>query len=226
MNNKNLLWIMLILVLPLMSAQTYQINTELDLKIPFEVNGTIASANAQCNISINYPDGTYLVRNSSMTNLNNGDFNFTLSDSNLSKIGDYEWRAFCCDGTQCAAGYGGFEITPSGSDAISSGESMTLLLAVGSILVFSILFFIASFKVVSFPSKIIFMGFSLIFFVVVLLFSMVSFGQILGGYSALVESYSSFFWVALFMFLLVFIFLLLCLIKKSVELIKINKGLM
>lgn len=217
---------LILLALPLITSQTYQQNKELDLKIPFEVNGSIASASAWCNVSVNYPNGSYLKQNASMTNLNNGDFNITLSGAELINLGEYDWRAFCCDGSDCAAGYGSFEITPSGSDTISSGEGMTLLLSIGSIVIFAVLLFIFSFKVPSFPAKVIFMGLSLTFFIVVLLFSMISLGQILGGYSALIESYSSFFWVALFLFFLVFIFLMLCLIKKAVESFKIKRGLM
>jgi len=225
--NKTILLILFLLVVPLISAQTYQVNKQLDFKVPFEVNGSIPSANANCNISINYPDGSYLKRNSTMTNLNNGDFNLTLSSQNVSEIGYYDWVAFCCDGSsQCAAGYGEFEITPSGFGEISSGEGITLFLAIGSILVLAILFFIFSFRVTSFPGKVIFMGLGLTFFVIVVGFSMISISQVLGGWTALVESYSSFLWVGLFMFLIVFIFLMLCLMKHAIELFKVKKGFM
>ncbi len=226
MINKKLLltFFFIILALPLILAQTYKQNTELNLKIPFEVNGSTASSSAMCNISIDYPDGSYLKDNATMTNLNNGDFNITLLETELINLGYYDWRMFCCDGVKCAAGYDSFEITPSGNDAINSGEGMTLLLSIGSILIFAILLFIFSFKVSSFPAKVIFMGLSLTFFIVVLLFSMVSLGQILGGYSTLIDSYSSFFWVALFLFFLVFIFLMLCLLKRSIELFKVKRG--
>jgi len=217
--------LLILLVLPLVTSQTYQISTELDFIVPFEVNGTIPSATAQCNISINYPNSEYLKQNESMTNLNNGDFNITLTASELNKIGEYDWRAFCCDGLSCAAGYGSFEITPSGSDAINSGEGLTLFLSIISILIIASLFFIFSFRVVSFPVKLIFMGLALVLFVVVIGFTMVTFGQILGGYDALINSYSSFFWVSGFLLVIVFIFLLLCLFKKAIELFKVKKGL-
>lgn len=115
-NKKYLLIFGILLVLPLIFAQIYQRETVVDLKIPFEVNGSIPSATATCNISINYPNGTYLKENVSMTNRNNGDFNITLNATETVLIGEYEWRAFCCDGTKCAAGYDSFEITPSGTE--------------------------------------------------------------------------------------------------------------
>lgn len=223
--NKIIYLLLLLLIFPVVTAQTYQVSQELDLKVPFEVNGSVPSATAWCNISINYPNGSYLKQNDSMTNLDNGDFNITLSTAELNKLGEYDWRAFCCDGIYCAAGYGSFELTPSGSDTINSGEGMTLVLSIISILIIASLFFIFSFKVPSFPGKVIFMGLALVLFIVVISFTMVTFGQILGGYSALIESYSVFFWAAGFMLVIVFIFLLLVLIKKSIELFKIKKGL-
>jgi len=227
MENKRLFicTLLILLALPLISSQTYQVKQELNFKVPFEVDGSIPSASAWCNVTIDYPNGYYLKQNVSMTNLNNGDFNYTLTAEELNEIGEYDWRAFCCDGSNCAAGYGSFELTPSGSDAINSGEGLTLVLSIISILIIAVLFFIFSFKVSSFPSKLIFMGTALILFIVVIAFIMVTFGQILGGYDALINTYSSFFWVAGFMLFVVFLFLMLCLWKRVIELFKIKKGL-
>ena len=50
MKNKLLLlniFFLILLVLPLIFAQTYQQNREFDLKVPFEVNGSIASGDAR-----------------------------------------------------------------------------------------------------------------------------------------------------------------------------------
>jgi len=227
MKEKTLIICMLILlVLPLVASQTYKRNEKLDLKIPFEVNGTIASVNADCNISIDYPNGDYLKENATMTNRNNGDFNITLNESEINKLGEYNWRAFCCDDLGCAAGYGNFIITESGADKISSGEGITLFISISSIIIIAMLLFIFSFKVVSFPAKLIFMGLSLVFFLVVILFSIIILGQILGGYDAIMNSYSSFFWSILFLFLIIFIFLMLCLIRNAIDLFKSRKGLM
>ena len=50
-----------------------------------------------------------------MTNLDNGEFNYTINSSLTTKLGQYDWVAFCCDGTDCAVGYGNFEITSTGN---------------------------------------------------------------------------------------------------------------
>jgi len=94
------------------------------------------------------------------------------------------------------------------------------------LIIIAMLLFIFSFKVVSFPAKLIFMGLSLVFFLVVILFSIIILGQILGGYDAIMNSYSSFFWSILFLFLIIFIFLMLCLIRNAIDLFKSRKGLM
>lgn len=112
-----------LLVLPLMDAQdqyTYKAGEVSDLKIPFEVDGEAASSSATCNISIQYPNGSYLVSNTPMTNLNNGEFNYTFYKNQTKISGGYKWVAYCCDGSKCASGYDNFEITPSGKSGTSN----------------------------------------------------------------------------------------------------------
>ena len=138
MNKTFFLILGILLVLPLIFAQTYQKETVIDLKFPFEVNGSAASSSATCNVSINYPNGTYLKENASMTNRNNGDFNITLSATETVPLGDYEWRAFCCDGTNCAVGYGSFKITYTGKE-LDSGKS---ILYVGFLSLLVLIFFL------------------------------------------------------------------------------------
>ena len=165
MNKKIFLILGILLVLPLIFAQTYQKETIIDLKVPFEVNGSIASSSATCNISINYPNGTYLKENASMTNRNNGDFNITLNASKIISSGEYEWRAFCCDGIYCAAGYGSFEITPTGNE-ITSGQGFASIGLIMAIILLSGLFAFFGFKLAEtgklFPIALFFMLISLI----------------------------------------------------------------
>lgn len=130
-----ILGILFLLVLPLTFAQTQERDRIFNLKIPFIVNGTVASTSATCNVSIDYPDGIYLKENVSMTNRNNGDFNITLTAAEINQLGTYEWRAFCCDGSDCAAGYGSFEVTETGhtqetSQAIGSFGFLIMMIAI------------------------------------------------------------------------------------------------
>jgi len=165
MNKKYILMFAILLVLPLILAQTYQQHKDIDLKIPFEVNGSVASSSATCNISINYPNGTYLKENASMTNRENGDFNITLNASRINPSGKYEWRVFCCDGTKCAAGYGNFEVNPTGNE-ITSGQGFTSIGLIIAIILLSGLFAFFGFKLAEtgrlFPIALFFMLISLI----------------------------------------------------------------
>lgn len=119
-NYKYFLIITIFMLLSFVSAyDTYQKIAVIDLKIPFEVDGTIPSVSAECNVSIQYPNGTYLINNGEMTNLNNGEFNYTLNSTQTTILGTYDWVAFCCDGSDCAAGYDSFKITENGEEAPS-----------------------------------------------------------------------------------------------------------
>ena len=215
----------ILLVLPLITSQVYERDTQFDLRIPFEVNGSFADDTALCNISIDYPDSSTLFENNSMTNIGTGRFNITILSTQSNQLGDYDWVAFCCEGTNCAAGYGIFEVTPSGSDAINSGEGISLSLAIFSILIIAIIFFVTSFKVKFVPMKIFFMGFAIVFFMVALVFTMVTFSEILGGYEKLIASYNIFYWLVLFMIVIITIFMLLVLIKNAIEMFKTKRGL-
>ena len=165
MDKKLFLILGILLVLPLIFAQTYKQGTVIDLKVPFEVDGEAASSSATCNISINYPNGTYLIENYSMTNRENGDFNITLNASRINPTGEYEWRVFCCDGADCAAGYGNFEVTPTGKE-ITSGQGFTSIGLIIAIILLSGLFAFFGFKLAEtgklFPIALFFMLISLI----------------------------------------------------------------
>lgn len=149
MNKTFFLILGILLVLPLVFAQTYQKETNITLKIPFEVNGSAASSSATCNISVNYPNGTYLIQNNSMTNLNNGEFNYTLDSTKTEPLGKYNWVVFCCDGLNCAAGYGSFEVTYTGK--ILDTQTSILYTSLFAILIFLLMFTL--FGITKLPSK-------------------------------------------------------------------------
>ena len=134
--------IFVLLALPLITSQTYQKETIIDLKIPFEVNGSIPSASATCNISIKYPNSSYVVKNENMTNLNNGEFNYTINSTQTTNLGEYEWVAFCCDGSNCAGGYGGFEVNPTGEKLTTAKGIIYILLTTFVFLLFLFVLYI------------------------------------------------------------------------------------
>jgi len=174
---------------------TYEQNKEFTLKIPFEVNGTIPSAEAQCNLSLNYPNGTYLkTQNTTLNNQGDGYFNLTLIDSETKTLGIYRWVAFCCDtSARCASGTGEYKITPSGAEEITSGEGNVLIISEIIIVVIAILFFIAGLKIDYFAFKVIFIGVSMVMFLIAILFNLVILTQVFGMFTDIIEGYSTFF---------------------------------
>lgn len=103
-----------LLLVPLTSALTpHEQGEVLNLRVPFEVDGAAASPSATCNLTMQFPNSTDYVVDSSMTNQNNGYFNISLDQTET--LGLYQWTAFCCDGASCAAGYGEVQVTPSGT---------------------------------------------------------------------------------------------------------------
>lgn len=107
--------IVLCLVLPIVHAETiYKKGDAINLKVPFEVDGKIPLPSATCNITIQFPNGTDIVASGNMTNLGNGNFNYTIAGGDTTAIGVYTWSAYCCEATKCASGDGSFETTNTG----------------------------------------------------------------------------------------------------------------
>jgi hypothetical protein len=180
----------------IVSAQTYRKDTVVDLKIPFEVNGTAASELATCNVSIQYPNSSYVRNNVNATNNNNGEFNITLTGGDTDAVGTYDWTAFCCDtNTRCAAGYGEIEITPSGDNEMSSGEGIATFGSLLVMILVTMMFFLISIRLQSPFGKFALLVVSLVFLVITILYSMVIVDQALGGFANIIHGYSTFIFI-------------------------------
>lgn len=229
MRRLNLLFgvMLFLLVLPILSAQTYQRTDLIDLKIPYEVNGSAADATANCNISIQYPNTTYIVENGSMTNRNNGEFNYSLVSNFTSVLGEHNWVAFCCQGgVNCAAGYGSIEITQTGREKLNSGEGISLFIAIFVMIIIGVFIFLMAFRFESSAGKIICVGLAMVIFAVAILYSLVILDQNFGGFSAFTTGYATF-WMVIKTFLgVIFTFFLLYCFLLAFRLWKIKRGLM
>ncbi len=137
MKYKLLFAFVLIMLVVSITAQTYKQYEAVDLKFPFEVNGTMPTAAATCNVSVKYPNSTYLVDNQAANNLGSGEFNITIGADNVTETGEHEWVAYCCDGIQCAAGSGSFNVNPTGKvqGSILDNTMFLVLLFMGIILI-------------------------------------------------------------------------------------------
>jgi hypothetical protein len=135
----------LIFLTSFITSQTFERKEIIDLKVPFEVNGKMASGSAWCNISIQQPNSTFIKENDGMTNLDNGNFNITLTNSETDALGTYDWIAFCCDEGLCASGSGSFEVTATGKD-FSDGEALVSIGILIGALGLAFLFMFLGFK--------------------------------------------------------------------------------
>lgn len=193
MKNKFILYICIIIALTgIVSAQTYEQLSVVDVKVPFEVNGSQPSSSAICNFSVQYPNTTYIIQNDSMTYQNNGEFNYTILGEETRPIGEYEWTAFCCDtGARCAAGYGLFTITRSGLE-LDSGEGISLFGSLMVMILTCLIFFAISMRVKSNLWKFLLMCVSLLFLFITIMYSMVIVDNILGGFTNILANYTTF----------------------------------
>lgn len=114
-------------------------NEPFDLKVSCENAGNFCSGASICNITISSPDSTTIVDNAAMTNLNNGYFNYTLTDSQTSPTGYYSARTGCVDGNASATTTFYFEVTPTGSKQVSILDNALLIFLATLAIIFLIL---------------------------------------------------------------------------------------
>jgi len=223
--NKQITIFSLVLMFSLIviSAQTYEQDELFDLKIPFEVNGSIPSSAAWCNVSIQYPNGTYLKNNNGTTNLGNGEFNITLNSTEMNTIGEYKWVASCCDAGQCARGYDTFDITRTGKE---TPDSMPVLFAVIIIIVFGTAWFFLflSLKIEEPGPKLFFMLASLIF-----LIGAIGLGMVFAEDNNVTENVSNLvgnlLWVLGIIFTVMFFYIFIRQTVQALTLLRVKKGL-
>jgi hypothetical protein len=77
------------------SAETYKINDNSDLKFRCTLNNAIPSPSTTFNITIVYPNGTTQFNNVQTTSIGQGLFNYTI---NFTTLGNYKVHQFCYDG--------------------------------------------------------------------------------------------------------------------------------
>jgi len=94
--------ILILMVVPLVSSQTYKINSVIDLKIP-----TNASS---CNVTVTFPNSTNVIYNQTMSTFNTGYANYTFTNSLLN--GEYDYYSNCGSGYIQVTGNGDVLTTP------------------------------------------------------------------------------------------------------------------
>lgn len=136
--NKRLLlaFILILLIVPLVLAQNSQTESPLvyrqdvltDFKIQCVFNGSLCSADTQCNVSVNYPSSALFIDNQQMTNQTSF-WNYTFIANGLNETGDYTANVFCSDPDINRQGNNPitFLVTPTGK-ILSTGQGIVYLL--------------------------------------------------------------------------------------------------
>jgi hypothetical protein len=111
-----LLFVMILLFIPFLKAETEIIkaNTDTELKFLCTLNYAIPSALTEYNITISYPNGTTFISNQATTPLGNGAFSYTTS---FNQTGMHRVQMFCYDGTYSFSDEGYYDVTPNGQTA-------------------------------------------------------------------------------------------------------------
>ena len=141
MINKKLLLIFMIGILALSFATaaeedlTFKQWDAVDLKLPCSYKGANCAASAECNISIMFPNGTFMVENQEMTNNGNGMPNYTMPTTGV--IGEHNYKQTCTQSGLSASDSGVITITTTGIGSNNKLPIFLILFAV-ALLIFGL----------------------------------------------------------------------------------------
>ena len=139
--NKIYLILTALLFISFASAIYYEQSVPIYFKESCTSDGAICNSTASCNLSIQFPNSTYLVTNGIMTNQNNGDFNYTLNTTQTGVQGAYTWDMYCCEGTLCGESHGGYDINSVGIELTTSKSIIYIILTVIFVLLFILILY-------------------------------------------------------------------------------------
>ena len=102
--------VLLLAFLPVVHAETYQANKNVELKFLCTLNNAIPSSGANYNFTINYPNGSTFIKDNA-TALGNGLFYY---NTNFKESGTNTVQSFCWDGVYSYSNTENIEITYNG----------------------------------------------------------------------------------------------------------------
>jgi len=129
---------LIIATLSMTSALMFPQNVDIDLKIPCTLDDVPCSTSASCNITITYPNSSYLINNINMTNLGNGDFNLT---TRFIELGDYPTEVNCNDAGRNATSNFPITITQTGSILSTAQGIVYVIFLIALIFIFLLCLF-------------------------------------------------------------------------------------
>lgn len=183
----------------------YKQGEDVDIKIPCVNNGLVCTIAASCNITINYPNGTNMVKNTLMTN--SGVYhNYSLTESLTS--GEYNSIIYCIDGNNSGANMFTFVINGIGE---SEDNTYLLMVVIFGLLILSLIL-TWYFYIIKEPFVYMFFNFSLLFATLLSYFAhtiSISYGATFSGV------FYAVYLLSLIVFVMIFLFTLLMLTKQA-----------
>ena len=171
---------------------TAEVDSAVSIVEECETNGFPCGSNFQCNISVQNPNENTIIVNQEMTR-NSTFYNFTVGESNSVVLGEYPTSVCCTNTTSSGCSEFFYEITPSGSRGIRSGEGSTLS-GILIILLFSTAFFlILGILTKNEPFKVFFVGLSILLMIGTLGFGVTVMQQLFGTFGGLLSGFGTFY---------------------------------
>lgn len=172
-------------------TDTYKVGELIQYKKACINAGTYCSSSAICNFTIISPSGNVLINNVKGTN-NIAYHNITVTPN---ETGVYVVDMVCFDGEDKGYNTLYFETTASGLSSPNESGGLIILGSLIVLIIISFFFIVIGYKQENLYGKIIFFGISGIFLIITILYTLVSMTQILGGFSVLIDGYSTFWFV-------------------------------
>jgi len=217
MENKIILLMLGILFLSFASAETYQLNEELDIEV-ICINDGYCSAASYCNINIIDPDGILNVTGQNMTNQISF-HNYTIVPI---KLGEYKVGGFCKDGAYSKEIDFTFDITTTGG---GTPEGVPIFQGLFLLIIFGITCFLLYLSILMNETalKIFFLITSLVFLMATMLFGYMVLTDINSSQAISLPALSLVFVLGIILFI-VFIWILIRQTINALDLYRIKKG--
>jgi len=142
--------------------------------------------------SLLYPNSSETLNNVEMTK-NGTDYNYTFSGAEVN--GQYIVNGYCTDGSSDTVWSYDFNVNPSGSPEIGQGASISFIGFLLLMIIIGVILLVTGFKINSMVGKIGFFSFSVIVFIMAILYGVIASQQTLYGFTGLVTGSETFWFV-------------------------------
>lgn len=121
------------------SALNFEQNSNIDLKVPCQFNGSNCDSTAVCNASVAYPNGSLMIENQLLTNGGNGVPNISISDSSV--LGTYIVSAVCTQSGISGGTVFEFEISRTGTQLSTGQGILYTIFLIAAIAIFGLMLY-------------------------------------------------------------------------------------